>query len=475
MTRKRTLLLSLAAAVLLAMAAAAWLVTRIDLAALTQRLEVNLSAGFGQQVKVLGETRLHFWPRPQAVFTDIVMGEGETESLRVPRATAVIAWLPLLHGQMQVSNLTLEEPVLTVRRAANGSFTPHWKRKRPKTEPGQAQPRLPVTKVTVERGTIRCADRVTDSVAELDEVTMELGNFHRDADGRLAFTGELRAERLRVNRIEMRQVRGTLSAEKGVYRADPMLGTLCGSEATFSLETDRSGALPTWRLEFAAERLSLAELFQALAGRALYEGHVDVRMSLSATGPGRLVNHLGGTVDVTGKHLTQHGFDLDGFVRSLRESRQVDLVDIGAYLFVGPVGTLLTRSFDLAVVYRELHDEKSQAIEQAIFHWTIENGIARAKDVALRTRENRVAVRGAIDLSERRYDGITLAVLDSRGCAELTEKISGPLAKPSIQPISMLNTLAGPLAWLLNKFQEIVDPRECRPFYEGSVTHPQSQ
>jgi hypothetical protein len=36
---------------------------------------------------------------------------------------------------------------------------------------------------------------------------MELVNFYRDTNGRLAFSGEVRAERLRVNRIEMQKVR----------------------------------------------------------------------------------------------------------------------------------------------------------------------------------------------------------------------------------------------------------------------------
>jgi AsmA protein len=474
MSRQRTLFLSLAAAALLALAAATLLVTRIDLAALTQRLEVRLSAAFGLEVKVLGETRLRLWPWPRAVIADILVRAGETEVLRVPRATATIALLPLLRGQVRVANLTLEEPVLTVRRDADGSITPRWKEKRKKAEPGQAQPPLPVAKITAAGGTIHFIDRVTDSVAELDGISLELEDLHRGADGRLAFAGGLRAERLRVNRIEMRQLRGTLSAEKGVYRAAPMRGILYGSEATFSLETDRSGAHPVWRLELAAEGLSLAELFRSLAGRALYEGQVDMRMNLSAAGPGRLVNHLDGTVEVTGKHLTQHGFDLDGVVRSLRESDQVDLVDVGAYLVAGPIGALLTRGFDLAGTYRELHEEKSQAIEQVAFHWTIENGIARTKDVALRTRENRVAVHGAIDLAQRRYDGITLAVLDSQGCAKLTEEISGPLAKPSVQPISLLRTLTGPLAGLLKKVRDIIEPGECVPFYGGSVTHPPS-
>lgn len=472
MSRQRILILSLAAAVLLAMAAAVLLVTRFDMQAATRRLEVRLTNAFDLEVRALGATELHLWPRPRAVFTDAVMRDGETEVLRVPRVTATIEWLPLLRRQVQVSNVTLEAPVLTVLRNPDGSFTPRRKEKRKEAQPEQPPRRLPVATITVEGGTVRFIDRVTDSIAVLDGLDWELGGLLRGADGRLAFTGELRAERLRVNRIEMRQLRGTFSTEKGVYRAAPMRGTLCGSEASFSLQADLSGAHPAWHLELTAERLSLAELFRALAGRALYEGNVDVRMDLSAAGPGRLINHLDGTVEVTGKQLTQHGFDLDGFVRSLRQSRQVDLVDVGAYLFAGPVGTLLSKSFDLAVVYRELHEEKSQAIDRAVFHWTIENGIARAKDVALRTRENRVAVSGAIDLRRQRYDGITLAVLDDKGCAELTEEISGPLVKPSVQPTSLLRTLSGPFGGLIEKAWELVDPRECRPFYHGTVAHP---
>lgn len=474
MSRKRILLLSLATAALLALTVAALLVSRVDLAALTQRLEMRLSGAFGLEMRVTGETRLNLWPRPRAVFTDVVVRDGEIEVLQVPRATAAIAWLPLLRGQVQASNLALTEPLLTVRRDPNGSFTPHLKRKRPELEPGQAPPPLPVSKITVEGGKVRFTDRITDSVAELDNIALVMGNLHRGADGRLVFTGDLSAERLHVNRIEMQQLRGTFSTAKGVYRAAPMRGTLCGSNATFSLETDLSGVHPGWRLELAADSMSLEELFHSLAGRVLYEGEVDLRMNLSATGPGRLVNHLDGTINVAGKQVVQHGFDLDGFISNLRKSHQVNPVDVGAFLVVGPVGTLLSRSFDLASLYRQLQEEKSQTIDRLSFDWEIENGMARAKDVALRTRENRVAVQGAIDLPQLHYDGITLAVLDSQGCAELTEKISGPLDKPSIQPFSMLNTLAGPLSWLLNKFQEIVDPGECRPFYEGSVAHPES-
>jgi hypothetical protein len=83
-----------------------------------------------------------------------------------------------------------------------------------------------------------------------------------------------------------------------------------------------------------------------------------------------------------------------------------------------------------------------------------------------------VAFTGTIDLSRGSYDGLTLGLLNAEGCAELTEKISGPLTSPAVEKVSMLGTLAGSLVDVLRKGWEILDFTDCRPFYEGAVAHP---
>jgi uncharacterized protein involved in outer membrane biogenesis len=265
---------------------------------------------------------------------------------------------------------------------------------------------------------------------------------------------------------------GAVAGEGGLFRLEPLRCGLFGSEAKGRLEVDLRGAHPAWSVEIAAEELSLAELSRALAERPLYEGTVEMRASLSGQGPGRIVDTLDGAVTISGTDLIQHGFDLDGFIRNLRASRDIDMVDIGIYAFAGPVGVLVGKGVDVAGMAWTAGQEGRQDIEELVFTWSLQNGVARAEDVAFRTRENRVAFTGTIDLSRGSYDGLTLGLLNAEGCAELTEKINGPFASPAVEMASMLGTLADSLVGVLRKGWEILDPRDCLPFYEGAVAHP---
>jgi AsmA protein len=468
MTRRHRLLLALAGAAALALAAAAIFLARLDAAALTRRLEERLSAALGLEVRALGATELRLLPRPRAVFADVLVRDGEEELLRVKRVTAGIALLPLLGGKTRLATLALEEPVLTLRRHRDGSFNLGRRPQRPKPK----EPFLLATRGRAEGGTIRYRDEETGTEAELGGLALTLRKLRRDADGQVAFSGELRAGRLRVNRVEMQGLQATLTAAGGVYRAEPLRLELFGAAAKGQLQVDRRKEQPAYRLELAAGGLSLAQLFQALAGEALFEGSVDLQATLTAEGPGSILRRLDGTVNVAGAGLVQRGFDLDGVIREFRQSQRVNLVDVGAYVFAGPVGALVSKGFDTAGLYRRLKRDKSQAIEQIVFNWTLKNGVARTVDVALRTRENRLAFSGAVDLVGSRYAGLTLGLLDEKGCAELTEEITGPLAEPAVEKRGMARYLAGPVAGILLQGWEIIDPRECRPFYRGSVAHP---
>jgi AsmA protein len=472
MPRSRTILIALAAAALLAWLVAVGLfVARFDMQTATRSMEVRLSETLGLEVRVQGASDLDLFPRPHVVLTNVVVHDKKIEVLRAPRVTAALELLPLLRRRVQVPELTLEEPVLTLRKEKDGSFHPAFGRNRkgPKSAPGP----LPMARITVHGGTVRFADEGTGTTAELEALELNLRELRHGADGRLVFAGELRAERLRVNRVELREVRATLAAAAGVYRAEPLRGDFYGGPANGKLQVDFTGAHPASRGELAADGLSLASLYQALTGHPFYEGRVDLRASLAAAGPGRLLKNLEGRVRVAGRDLIQQGFDLDGFLHDYRQSQKVNLVDVGAFLVAGPLGALLTKGYDAASLAHSLEQQKRQTIEQLVFNWRLEGGLAQAEDVALRTKENRLAVHGAIDLLERRYHGLTLALLDREGCAELTQEIVGPLASPSVTKIELLRSLAGPISGLLRKAWDLLDPRPCEPFYQGEVAHPQ--
>jgi len=98
--------------------------------------------------------------------------------------------------------------------------------------------------------------------------------------------------------------------------------------------------------------------------------------------------------------------------------------------------------------------------------------VAQAEDVAMATNENRIALRGGLDLANERFDEVTVALIDAKGCAKLRQTIRGTFQKPVVEKPSTLKSLTGPVLKLFNKVRGVFPGGECEVFYAGSVAPP---
>jgi AsmA protein len=462
MSRQRKLVLILGSLAILGIGVLAFLVFRIDPEALEQDLKGQIAASSGLQVERQSGVKLHFLP-PGATLTGLTLSDGTREILTVKRVQVGIALLPLLWQKVRLSSLVLDEPKLAIRRAGSGAVLPGTSGKAPEFLPGR---------ISVRNGTLRALDAAGTTLLELTGLDFDLDALRRDETGRVSLSGELESGRLSSDRVEVTELRGSLAGDGHSYRIAPLRGRLFGSAARGEFTVDLGGKQPAWKLELTAGDLSLAELSRSLAGGPLFEGSVNLRADLSGKGAAKIADTLSGTLKVSGTQLVQHGFDIDHFVRKYRDSRDLDLVDIGVYAFAGPMGALVSKGVDVMGLVWPSGGKDRQHIEELVFNWSLQNGVARAEDVAMRTRENRLALKGTINLSQGSYDGMTLGLLNAQGCAELTEKISGPLDHPKVEKASILETLAGSLVGILKQGVVIINPNNCRPFYQGTVVHP---
>ena len=112
-------------------------------------------------------------------------------------------------------------------------------------------------------------------------------------------------------------------------------------------------------------------------------------------------------------------------------------------------------------------------IRTVVSKWRVEKGIARAEDVALATREHRLALRGGLDFAENEFDDAYLALVDANGCATLRQRIRGRLGEPVLEKPNILQSVSGPVANLITKAKTALLPDgegKCEVFYSGSVT-----
>jgi hypothetical protein len=148
-------------------------------------------------------------------------------------------------------------------------------------------------------------------------------------------------------------------------------------------------------------------------------------------------------------------------------------VDVGAFFFAGPVGLAVTKGYNFASILQGSGGRSE--IRTLVSDWKVERGVALSQDVAMATNENRVALQGGLDFVNERFDDVTVALINAKGCIRAQQKIHGPFKEPVVEKPSTLKSLTGPVVRLLEKVGKLFPGGECEVFYAGSVAPPKYQ
>jgi AsmA protein len=189
---------------------------------------------------------------------------------------------------------------------------------------------------------------------------------------------------------------------------------------------------------------------------------------------GKTVNEmkqtLAGQVSLHGENLTLEGTDLDMKFTRYESSQNFNLTDVGAFFLGGPVGLAVTKGYNFASIFQGAGG-RSQ-IRQLVSEWKVEHGVAQAQDVAMATVKNRIALTGGLDFINERFEDMTMALIDAKGCALVRQKIRGTFQKPVVEKVSIFKSVTGPALTLLKKGRELFPGGECEVFYAGTVAPP---
>jgi AsmA protein len=97
--------------------------------------------------------------------------------------------------------------------------------------------------------------------------------------------------------------------------------------------------------------------------------------------------------------------------------------------------------------------------------WSVAKGVVTARDVAFSTQRNRVAVKGSLDIPNKRFDNVIIAIVDAEGCIVNSETADGPFDNPEVKEAGVLErTVIRPLKRMFKA--------DCEFFYDGAVKHP---
>jgi AsmA protein len=324
-------------------------------------------------------------------------------------------------------------------------------------------------------GALAYIDKKTGESTEVKEIRLAINDLSTaEASGttvqRIAFTGDLQCKEVRKGNVVLGNVKSRVKAAQGVISLAPFVMDIFGSTGEGSASIDRSKSDPVYKIDMKVAKLDFEKLEGAFGAKRVIGGKGDLTASLTMKGQGRhrLLSSMDGTFALRGDNLVLYSMDLDKVLTSYETSQEFDLVDLGAFFIAGPLSNLALKGYRYGDVYSQTRGGQG-TITRFVSHWKIRNGVADATDCALATQHHRIALKGRLDLVNKRYEDVVVALLDDKGCAKFKQSISGPFSSPHIGNVSTFETLAGPIYNLYRKAKRFVEGDRCEVFYRGAV------
>jgi len=281
----------------------------------------------------------------------------------------------------------------------------------------------------------------------------------------------LNITKLSTNAFNVDELDYDIKVEKGTYYVQPNNTHLFNQQGEGLFVLKPFADKPTYELKYKVHQFDIANLFNTFLVDTLVVGKMDLDFAISFAGNNReeIEQTLNGRLLISGKDLTLYGLDLDKVIERFKRSQKFTLADVGAVVLIGPAAILVTKGSDYASLI-VLNPGESCKVDELSSDWEIDNGIVKLTDVAFTTNENRIAIKGWINLLTDSLN-IDIGLLNEKGCSLYSQGIIGNLNEPDMGKVKVVKSLLAPVTDLVNKVVEI----ECDVFYDGKVKQPKGE
>jgi AsmA protein len=370
----------------------------VDANAYKPRLEAAASGALGMEVRVGGRLGIGLFPALLVTLEDVHIRNRGADLVSAKEARLGIDLLPLFHKEVRIGKISLIHPRISIEQYRDGKFN----FEKPEAARGTL-PALDLAKVSLSDGTLLYADKQSGEGFEAGDCKLDVrhlllsGGESPDLMKNLSFTAELACREIRTKDFTVSDLKFSADGKNGVFDLKPVTMGVFGGQGSGNIRADFSGVVPLYHVRYTLPQFRIEEFFKTLSPQKVAEGSMDFSANLSMQG--KTVNEMkqtaNGDASLRGKNLTLNGSDLDLEFSRFESSQNFNLVDVGAFFFVGPVGLAITKGYNFASIFKG--SGGNSEIRTLVSDWKVERGVAQAQDVAMATNENRIVLRGGLD------------------------------------------------------------------------------
>ncbi len=454
-----------------------------DISRYRPRLEAMASRVLGLDVRIRGEMGIGVFPPVSLSLGDLHAERDGKDVLRVERMQVGLKVLPLLLGKVRFRRVEIVRPKISIQRTASGPFNAERYIYQPMRNARTALKGTfdHIDQVSVTGGTISYASASSAFRADVTEFDLAIrgitfqGNPEEDPFRNVSFTGTVKAANVTIGDTEAKDAAFVVTAKNGNYEFNPVTLAAFGGNGRGSGWVYLTESIPMIHVRYSLSEFRIEGLFAA-SGRehGLLEGTADLSANLFMKG--RSADEMTGTMEgdltVTGNDLAVVDFDPDGLISAKGGGKGIHLERMGALLLPSPAFGKAARGLSGTDLPAEKAGVKG-TVGKFVSEWAVKNGVFEATDVAFATKGHRIALTGRIDPQEERFDDVTVALVDRRGCVKAGKAIGGTFDSPRIAEaiIGRKTPSAGktPVETTARPGPE----EECERYYAGSVPPPE--
>jgi uncharacterized protein involved in outer membrane biogenesis len=478
MTLKRKKIFFITTGVIVLVVFAIILVLLLNIQAFKPQIEAAASKALGMDVRIKGGLGIDLFPGFGISLKNVSVRKGGADVVTVEKMRIGLRLIPLTRREVRLSRVGLVRPVFSIVRYKNGMFNFE------KPERTLLERLLTVNKMSISEGRLVYTDESSGARIKVDDFdgTIRDLSYGRTAGAgafrNSSFTGDIRCKTLTINTFTLTNLVMRTAGGNGILDVNPVSMDIFGGKGKGSIHVDVTGASPHYGIITTLSRFKIEELIQKLSPKKIpeksIEGLIDFSADLTATGKSaeEVKRSLNGDLSLNGEDLILHRIDIDALIPKYERSQNFNLVDVGAFFLTGPFGPVLTKGYNFGSLYEESWGGKG-IIKKLVSIWKVKKGIAGATDVALASKKHRLAMKGGLNFNNDQFVGVTVAVLDKRGCAVYSQKVHGPFRKPKIEKVSIFKSITGSVSSALGNAWGFIRGEECSVFYSGSVAQPE--
>jgi len=436
------------------------------------RLEVAASDVLGMQVHI-GRLGIGFVPGLHVTLKDVRIQNRGMDVASADETRLAVDLLPLLHAEVRIDSIALIRARIYIEGDRDGLFNFEDPERDERVIPA-----LEWARVSLVDATLLYTDKKSEAAFEVGNCNVVAREL-RLAEGKssdflknISVAAKMACATMQAKDFVLSDLTFSAIVNGGVFELAPVSMRVFSGQGSGSVQADFSDAVPRYRVQYGLTQFRIEEFLKTLSPQHVAKGLMDFSASLTLRGKTahEIRKSAAGEISLRGENLTLEGSDLDEELSRYGSSQNLNIVDVGALFFAGPVGLLVTKGYTFASIFTG--SEGSTRIRTLVSEWRVEHGVARAHDAAMATNEHRLALKGGIDFANEQFEDVTVALIDAKGCAVMQQKIRGPFQKPVVESPNILVSLAGPAFRLLKKGRSVFTGGECKPFYAGSVAPP---